>query len=114
VLEDRVKTQDLFNKMRLLIFNGILVAEFRCRIIPLIRSYARASTDGQSVYAQVKRLRAAGAEKVYRETASRRAHPCFPLRLFGRRFLSGLCRFKAGQMENRPLRYQPSFCKRGS
>jgi DNA invertase Pin-like site-specific DNA recombinase len=32
--------------------------------------YARISTDGQSVDAQVRQLRAAGAEKVYRETAS--------------------------------------------
>jgi DNA invertase Pin-like site-specific DNA recombinase len=32
--------------------------------------YARVSTDGQSVDAQVKALRAAGAEKVFMETAS--------------------------------------------
>jgi DNA invertase Pin-like site-specific DNA recombinase len=32
--------------------------------------YARVSTDGQSIDAQVKQLRAAGAEKVFRETAS--------------------------------------------
>jgi DNA invertase Pin-like site-specific DNA recombinase len=32
--------------------------------------YARVSTDGQSVDAQVKALHAAGAEKVFRETAS--------------------------------------------
>ncbi len=32
--------------------------------------YARVSTDGQSVDAQVKQLHAAGAEKVFRETAS--------------------------------------------
>jgi DNA invertase Pin-like site-specific DNA recombinase len=32
--------------------------------------YARVSTDGQSVDAQVKQLRAAGAERVFRETAS--------------------------------------------
>jgi DNA invertase Pin-like site-specific DNA recombinase len=32
--------------------------------------YARVSTDGQSVDAQVKQLRAAGAEKVFKETAS--------------------------------------------
>jgi DNA invertase Pin-like site-specific DNA recombinase len=36
----------------------------------MIRGYARVSTDGQSVDAQVKQLRAVGAEKVYRETAS--------------------------------------------
>jgi DNA invertase Pin-like site-specific DNA recombinase len=32
--------------------------------------YARVSTEGQSLDAQVKELRAAGAEKVFRETAS--------------------------------------------
>jgi DNA invertase Pin-like site-specific DNA recombinase len=36
----------------------------------MIYGYARVSTDGQSVAAQVKELRAAGAEKVFRETAS--------------------------------------------
>src|SRR5260221_9311962 len=36
----------------------------------MICGYARVSTDGQSVDAQVKQLRAAGAGKVYRETAS--------------------------------------------
>jgi DNA invertase Pin-like site-specific DNA recombinase len=36
----------------------------------MIYGYARVSTDGQSVDAQVKRLRAAGAGKVFRETAS--------------------------------------------
>lgn len=35
-----------------------------------IFGYARVSTDGQSVDAQVKALRVAGAEKVFRETAS--------------------------------------------
>lgn len=34
-----------------------------------IFAYARVSTDGQSVDAQVKALRAARAEKVFRETA---------------------------------------------
>jgi DNA invertase Pin-like site-specific DNA recombinase len=44
--------------------------------------YARVSTDGQSVAAQVAALNAAGAEKVFREVASgaktdrtRRARP---------------------------------------
>ena len=32
--------------------------------------YARVSTDGQSLDTQVRQLRAAGAEKVFRETAS--------------------------------------------
>jgi DNA invertase Pin-like site-specific DNA recombinase len=36
----------------------------------MICGYARVSTDGQSVDAQVKQLRDAGAEKVFRETAS--------------------------------------------
>lgn len=36
----------------------------------MIYGYARVSTDGQSVDAQVKALREAGAEKVFRETAS--------------------------------------------
>ena len=36
----------------------------------MIYGYARVSTDGQSVGAQVKHLRAAGAAKVYQETAS--------------------------------------------
>jgi DNA invertase Pin-like site-specific DNA recombinase len=36
----------------------------------MIRGYARVSTDGQSLEDQVKRLRAAGAEEVWRETAS--------------------------------------------
>jgi DNA invertase Pin-like site-specific DNA recombinase len=36
----------------------------------MICGYARVSTDGQSIAAQVKQLRAARAEKVWRETAS--------------------------------------------
>ena len=36
----------------------------------MIYGYARVSTDGQSLDAQVKQLRAAGVEKVLRETAS--------------------------------------------
>jgi DNA invertase Pin-like site-specific DNA recombinase len=36
----------------------------------MIYGYARVSTDGQSVDAQVRQLRAAGCEEVYRETAS--------------------------------------------
>lgn len=36
----------------------------------MIYGYARVSTDGQSADAQVKQLRAAGAEKIYRETAN--------------------------------------------
>jgi DNA invertase Pin-like site-specific DNA recombinase len=36
----------------------------------MIFAYARVSTDGQSVDTQVKALRAAGAEKIFKETAS--------------------------------------------
>src|ERR1700730_8883041 len=36
----------------------------------MIYGYARVSTDGQSVTAKVMQLREAGAEKVFRETAS--------------------------------------------
>ena len=36
----------------------------------MIYGYARVSTDGQSVDAQVKQLRATGAEKIFKETAS--------------------------------------------
>src|ERR1700674_2636847 len=36
----------------------------------MIYGYARVSTDGQSAAAQTKQLRAAGAEKIFRETAS--------------------------------------------
>jgi DNA invertase Pin-like site-specific DNA recombinase len=36
----------------------------------MIYGYARVSTDGQSVDAQVRQLRAAGCEKVFHETAS--------------------------------------------
>jgi DNA invertase Pin-like site-specific DNA recombinase len=36
----------------------------------MIYGYARVSTDGQSVDAQVKQLRGAGAEKIFREVGS--------------------------------------------
>jgi DNA invertase Pin-like site-specific DNA recombinase len=36
----------------------------------MIYGYARVSTDGQSEAGQVRQLRAAGARKVFRETAS--------------------------------------------
>jgi DNA invertase Pin-like site-specific DNA recombinase len=36
----------------------------------MIYGYARVSTDGQSVDAQVKQLRAAGAVEIFKETAS--------------------------------------------
>jgi DNA invertase Pin-like site-specific DNA recombinase len=37
---------------------------------PLKYGYARVSTDGQSIDAQVRQLRAAGARQVFREVAS--------------------------------------------
>ena len=42
----------------------------------MIYGYARVSTDGQSVEAQVAALTAAGAVKVYREVASGAKTPC--------------------------------------
>jgi DNA invertase Pin-like site-specific DNA recombinase len=52
--------------MRLAFF----VAEFWYRTNPMILGYARVSTDGQSVNAQVAALRKHGAGKVFREVAS--------------------------------------------
>jgi DNA invertase Pin-like site-specific DNA recombinase len=50
------------------------IGRFRCPIPvqnkPMIFGYARVSTDGQSVAAQVAALRKHGAEKVFREVAS--------------------------------------------
>jgi hypothetical protein len=37
---------------------------------PMIYGYARVSADGQSLEAQVKRLRAAWAKRIFKETAS--------------------------------------------
>jgi DNA invertase Pin-like site-specific DNA recombinase len=45
-------------------------AEYKGIIALMIHGYARVSTDGQSITAQVKQLHAAGAQKVWRETAS--------------------------------------------
>jgi plasmid stabilization system protein ParE len=47
----------------------IAPAALRVRRAMMVLGYARVPTDGQSVDAQVKALRAAGAEKVWRETA---------------------------------------------
>jgi DNA invertase Pin-like site-specific DNA recombinase len=51
-----------------------MVRLFCCRLYvhnyPMIFGYARVSTDGQSVDAQVRRLRNAGARRVFREVAS--------------------------------------------
>ena len=45
-------------------------AQFRCRIPSMKYGYARVSTDGQSVDAQVRQLTKAGCKKVFREVAS--------------------------------------------
>jgi len=63
IQEIRTKTRPLKTKP----FSG---AEIRCTVGPVIYGYARVSTDGQSVDAQVRALRAAGARQVFRETAS--------------------------------------------
>jgi hypothetical protein len=47
---------------------------------------APVTADGRSVEAQARRSKAAGAEKVYRETASDRAHPLLPAALTTLRF----------------------------
>jgi DNA invertase Pin-like site-specific DNA recombinase len=41
-----------------------------CILFPMKYGYARVSTDGQSVTAQVATLKAAGADKIFREVAS--------------------------------------------
>jgi hypothetical protein len=62
--------------LRILHIKNILIkksfpgAEYSSRINAMNRGYARVLSDGQSIHAQVKQLRAAGAEKVSRETAS--------------------------------------------
>jgi len=49
---------------------AFFVAEFLVQNKPMIYGYARVSTDGQSVAAQVAALRKHGAGKVFREVAS--------------------------------------------
>jgi len=51
-------------------FSGLPVPNYSLRIKLMICGYARVSTDGQSVAAQVAELTAAGCEKVFSETAS--------------------------------------------
>jgi DNA invertase Pin-like site-specific DNA recombinase len=62
--------QDIRTNTRTLITLGFSGADFRCRINPMKYGYARVSTDGQSIDAQVRRLKAAGARQVFREVAS--------------------------------------------
>lgn len=49
---------------------GLFLCEIYVQNGCMIYGYARVSTDGQSVAAQVAELTAAGAEKVFREVAS--------------------------------------------
>jgi predicted site-specific integrase-resolvase len=49
---------------------GFPGAEIRCKNHGMIYGYARVSTDGQSVDAQVRQLSNAGCKKVFREVAS--------------------------------------------
>lgn len=51
-------------------FSSLPVSNYSLRIEPMICGYARVSTDGQSVAAQVAELTAAGCQKVFSETAS--------------------------------------------
>jgi DNA invertase Pin-like site-specific DNA recombinase len=62
--------QEFCTKTRPLIILGFSGAEIRCRIAPMKYGYARVSTDGQSIDAQVRELKAAGARQVFREVAS--------------------------------------------
>ena len=72
----RTLTINAFNPGRATVYAGTLTAlqhqeAFRdLRNRPMIHGYARVSTDGQSVAAQVAALRKHGAGKVYREVAS--------------------------------------------
>jgi len=62
--------QELRTKIRALKRLRFFGAEFWCGINPMIYGYARVSTDGQIVTAQVAALRKTGAGKVSREVAS--------------------------------------------
>ena len=61
--------QDMQNIWALDIF-GLFLCISYCHKKGMIYGYARVSTDGQSVAAQVAALNAAGAGKVFREVAS--------------------------------------------
>jgi hypothetical protein len=64
------ESQDYRTNIRPLITLGFSGAEIRCRITPMKYGYARVSADGQSIDAQVRQLKAAGARHVFREVAS--------------------------------------------
>ena len=62
--------QEIRSKKAPLKRKGFSAAKVRCKIIPMKYGYARVSTDGQSVDAQVRQLTKAGCKKVFREVAS--------------------------------------------
>jgi DNA invertase Pin-like site-specific DNA recombinase len=64
------RTSGRRTKIGPLITLGFSGAEIWCRITPMKYGYARVSTDGQSIDAQVRQLKAAGARQVFREVAS--------------------------------------------
>jgi DNA invertase Pin-like site-specific DNA recombinase len=64
------QNQELRTKKTALKNKGFFVAEVRCILTPMKYGYARVSTDGQSVDAQVRQLTKAGCKKVFREVAS--------------------------------------------
>jgi hypothetical protein len=105
----KCKNQDFRTKTRPLITLGFSGAEFRCRITPTKYGYARVSTDGQSIDAQVRQLRAAGAPGVPRdgkrhEDRSRPAPPrARPVRR--RRRAHGHAPRSLGAIDARPLEH---------
>jgi Resolvase, N terminal domain len=72
---------------------------------PMIYGYARVSTDGQSVDAQVKQLRAVGAGKVYRDTASGAKTERAQLRRVLAQLDAGDVLIPAGAIDARPTQY---------
>jgi DNA invertase Pin-like site-specific DNA recombinase len=63
-------TQEFRSKTRPLKTGAFFCAKYMHIIDPMKYGYARVSTDGQSVDAQVRQLRAAGCKTVFREVAS--------------------------------------------
>ena len=66
----RCRTQYFRTEIGALENKGLFLCRRQAQNDPMIYAYARVSTDGQSVEAQVRQLRAAGAGKVFREVAS--------------------------------------------